>query len=373
MLQVSADAERTRQIADRAFALMTRYEIAPLPLYYEIWFAYAGNFKPELTRALEAWMRSQTSFTDHFANELYERHLTPGPTTEAVEDIGKRMQSELDQLGRAIQTAGRDASAYGNTLQGAAGLLGKDVNLTGLRGIVDNLVIATRHMQRRSKELEQQLEQSNRETQSLRQNIEQVRKASLTDALTGLANRKYFDERLAEALRESRRSDEPLSLLLADIDHFKKFNDSWGHQTGDQVLRLVARSLSDNVKGRDTPVRYGGEEFAVILPNTSLDNAVRLADQIRKAVEGKSVVRRSTGEKLATITVSFGAALYRPEDTAESLIARADQCLYAAKHAGRNCVRAESDADALAALTAAPPPEPKQAAAPAKQARSAAR
>ncbi len=265
MLQVSADAERTRQIADRALALMTRYEVAPLPLNYAIWFAYAGNFKPELTRELEAWMRSQTSFTEHLAHDFHERFIQPPPATEAVEEIGKRMQTQLDQLGRAIQSAGRDASAYGNTLQGAAGLLGKDVDLAGLRSVVDNLVIATRHMQRRSKELEQQLEQSNRESQELRQNIEQVRKASLTDALTGLANRKYFDERLNATLREARRTNEPLCLLFADIDHFKKFNDSWGHQTGDQVLRLVARTLNENVKGRDTPVRFGGEEFAVLL------------------------------------------------------------------------------------------------------------
>jgi diguanylate cyclase len=368
MLQVSVDTERTRQIADRALALMTRYEIAPLPLNYEIWFVYAGNFRPELTRELEAWMRSQTSFTEHFAHDLHERYIQPAPATEAVEEIGKRMQTELDQLGRAIQSAGRDASAYGTTLQGAAGLLGKDVDLAGLRGIVDNLVIATRHMQRRSKELEHQLEQSNRESQTLRQSIEQVRKASLTDALTGLANRKYFDERLNATLREARRTNEPLCLLLADIDHFKNFNDSWGHQTGDQVLRLVARSLSDNVKGRDMPVRYGGEEFAVLLPNTSLGNAARLADQIRRAVEGKSVVRRSTGEKLATITISLGAALYRPEDTAETFLARADACLYAAKHAGRNCVRSESDPDAATALSQAASAAPKpEAAAPKKR------
>lgn len=348
MLQFSADAEHTRQIADRALALMTRYEVPLLPLNYEIWFAYAANVKPELSHALESWMRSQTGFSEHFASDLYERFLQPAPVTEAVEEIGRRMQSELDQLGRAIATAGRDASAYGNTLQGAAGLLGKNVDLAGLRGIVDTLVIATRHMQKRNKELEQRLEQANTESQALRSDIEKVRKASLTDALTGLANRKYFDERLADALKEAQKSGEPLCLLLADIDRFKTFNDNWGHQTGDQVLRLVARTLSDNVKGRDTPVRFGGEEFAVLLPNTTLDNAVRLADQIRRAVEGKSVIRRSTGEKLANITVSFGVAELKPGDTAETLIARADSCLYAAKHAGRNCVRSERDADAAA-------------------------
>lgn len=371
MLQFSADLEHTQQIAERALALMTRYGIPPVPRHYEIWFAYAGNFIPELTQALEAWTRSQTNFSEDFANDLYERFLQPAPATELVDGISMRMQSQLDELGRVIESAGRDASSYGSTLKGAAGALGKDSDISGLRGVVDNLVIATRHMQKRNQLLEVKLEQSTREAQTLRNDIVQVRKQSLTDALTGLPNRKCFDERLRTNMREALRSGEPLCLVFTDIDHFKKFNDTWGHQTGDQVLRLVAHCLSENVKGRDMPVRFGGEEFTVLLPNTTLENAVGLADQIRRAVEGKSVVRRSTGEKLATITVSFGVALFRPDDTAESFIARADACLYAAKHAGRNCVRAENDPDAVTALSAAAASEPTAALEPAPQKRNA--
>jgi diguanylate cyclase len=133
-------------------------------------------------------------------------------------------------------------------------------------------------------------------------------------------------------------SDEPLTLLMCDIDHFKAFNDRWGHTTGDQVLRLVAQCLSENVKGRDTAARYGGEEFAVVLRNTELADAVNLANQIRLFVERKKLVKKSTGDILGNISISIGVAELADDDAPVSFVRRADNCLYAAKGAGRNCV-----------------------------------
>jgi diguanylate cyclase len=130
---------------------------------------------------------------------------------------------------------------------------------------------------------------------------------------------------------------------MTDIDHFKNFNDTWGHLTGDQVLRLVAMSMKQNVKGQDIAARYGGEEFAIILPNTVLRAAVTVADHIRRAVMSKELMKRSTGEHLGRVTISIGVASLQPSDTAATLIDRADACLYAAKRNGRNRVICESD------------------------------
>jgi diguanylate cyclase len=134
-----------------------------------------------------------------------------------------------------------------------------------------------------------------------------------------------------------------LTLLITDIDHFKRFNDSYGHLTGDQVLRLVALSVKQNVKGADLAARFGGEEFAVILPNTPMRSALTVAEHIRRAVMSKELVKRSTGENLGRVTISIGVASYRPGDTYASLIDRADTCLYAAKRGGRNKVVCETD------------------------------
>src|ERR1700682_3701092 len=131
--------------------------------------------------------------------------------------------------------------------------------------------------------------------------------------------------------------------MLTDIDHFKKFNDSYGHLTGDQVLRLVAISAKQNVKGQHSAARYGGEEFAIVLPNTVLRSAITVADHIRRAVMTKELMKRSTGEHLGRVTISVGVATLQNTDTVQSLIERADSCLYAAKRNGRNRVISEAD------------------------------
>ena len=140
-----------------------------------------------------------------------------------------------------------------------------------------------------------------------------------------------------------RLNSEPLSLLMFDIDHFKSFNDSYGHLTGDQVLRLVGLSLKQTIKGQDITARYGGEEFGVVLPNTALRQALTVADHIRRAVMSKELKKKSTGEILGRVTISVGVSMLKPGDDTDSLIERADACLYAAKRNGRNRVICEAD------------------------------
>jgi diguanylate cyclase len=148
---------------------------------------------------------------------------------------------------------------------------------------------------------------------------------------------------LAQAIEDATKTSEPLSLMMSDVDHFKKFNDTYGHLTGDQVLRLVSMSIKQNIKGQDTATRYGGEEFAVVLPNTVLRSAIVVGDHIRRAVMTKELMKRSTGEHLGRVTVSIGVATLRKGDTPQTLIERADACLYAAKRHGRNRVMSETD------------------------------
>jgi diguanylate cyclase len=208
-------------------------------------------------------------------------------------------------------------------------------------------------MEANNKKLEARLSASKQEIEQLQQNLETVRTESLTDPLTTLANRKFFDQELARVIAEAKEKNEPLSLLMTDVDHFKSFNDKYGHVTGDQVLRLVAISVKQNVKGQDIAARYGGEEFAVALPNTALQSAITVADHIRAAIMTKELMKRSSGERLGRVTISIGAAVLRPDDTPQALIERADECLYAAKRHGRNRVICESDPEAAAAKTAA--------------------
>ncbi len=201
--------------------------------------------------------------------------------------------------------------------------------------------------------LEGELQASSAQVSELRDKLDDVRKESLTDPLTNIANRKALDDAVKAATEAVARDGEAVTLLLCDIDHFKKFNDTWGHQTGDQVLRLVASCLAENVKGRDTAARYGGEEFAVLLRGTPLEDAVRVADQIRLTVETKKLIKKSTGEILGAITISIGVAQFAKGESADTVIRRADACLYGAKHNGRNLVVHQDDARMAALETSA--------------------
>jgi diguanylate cyclase len=212
-----------------------------------------------------------------------------------------------------------------------------------MRAIVEKVIRATTEMEARNNSLEAQLKESRVQITDLQESLEAIRYESLTDQLTGLANRKHFDQSLERAIDIAIRRGEPVSLAMCDIDHFKKFNDTYDHQTGDQVLRLVGAAIKSAIKGRDIAARYGGEEFAVILPNTPLRAAVTVGNQIRAAVMAKELIKRSAGESLGRITMSVGIASLHGNDTRDSLIQRADMALYAPKRGGRNRVTSESE------------------------------
>lgn len=164
---------------------------------------------------------------------------------------------------------------------------------------------------------------------------ELVQEQAVTDELTSLANRRQFLDALAHELARSARTGETTSLVLCDLDDFKNVNDRFGHPAGDEVLRVVGRVLRESVRELDVPARLGGEEFAVVLPNTMLDGAVRLAERIRVAVERAAIV---VGGKRIPVTVSLGVATHLEDETLEDLMHQADRCLYAAKEAGKNVV-----------------------------------
>ncbi len=337
------DSEQSTLIANEAMRWMAERRLAPTPDNYGLIYAYKAGTDPELTRAIDILVASHTAF-DSKALAALRAHRNRSETDEQVmAEVGERVEAELKNLLKALDTAGRDNSAYGQVLSQASGTLGSG-NMGGaeISKVVDKMLDATKHMEARSKMLEDRLQTSSREISDLRERLETVRQESLTDQLTGIANRKAFDNEVEQSVLQAQSSGRPLCLMMCDIDHFKKFNDNWGHQTGDQVLRLVANCLAENVKGRDTAARYGGEEFAVILPDTALDSGVILADRIRSNIESKKLIKKSTGDILGTITVSIGMARWMPGESISEFVRRADACLYAAKRGGRNRVISEA-------------------------------
>jgi diguanylate cyclase len=353
MTAATDEHERTMAFAEVALGQIKALRQPASPRNYEVWYAYATGYNPSLNETINATLTRNGTLSVADVDQIYETYLSPARMTDRIDNVGGQIVDEIAAVMSMIDAAVGSATHYTESLAHATQSLGAASDPSGLRSVVETLVLATRKMEENNSRLEQSLKASKQEINQLQVNLEAVRHESLTDPLTSLANRKYFDQSLEKFIAQSAASEEPMTLLLSDIDHFKAFNDTFGHLTGDQVLRLVAQSVKQNVKGQDVAARYGGEEFAVILPSTPLRAALTVADQVRRAVMTKELMKRSTGEHLGRVTISIGVATLRKGEAAQSLIERADNCLYAAKRCGRNRVMCEADPEVSAGMPSA--------------------
>jgi diguanylate cyclase len=347
--------ERTLAFAEVALQQIRALGQPASPRNFEIWYHYATGYNQPLNQAINEALAKKGVLDEADLDQIYETYIAASRIGERIDTVGTRVLDEIKQVMATIDAAAGSATSYSKRLKLATETLSQANDGEALRTVIEHLIQGAKEVELNNKKLEASLASSHQEIETLQQDLEAVRVESLTDPLTTLANRKYFDNALAKGIAEAQEKNEPLALLMADIDHFKTFNDRYGHLTGDQVLRLVALSVKQNVKGRDVAARYGGEEFVVALPSTSLQSAITVADQIRRAVMTKELMKRSSGERLGRVTISIGVAVVRPSDTPQVLIERADKSLYAAKRHGRNRVICEVDPEA-AADHAAPMP-----------------
>jgi diguanylate cyclase len=335
--------DREQSFAKTALALMTDAGVVATPDNFELFYTYASGENPALSQVMAAFIKAKKEFSPELLSDLKLRCLSAARTAQMMDSVGGNIDGLIENILGQLQVSARDTANYKDTLSAATGQLVVERSPADVRKLVDGLVAATLAMEHRAKSLEGELQASSEQVTELRTKLADVRKESMTDPLTRIANRKAFDEAMRAAMAAVNDEGEAVTLLLCDIDHFKAFNDNWGHQTGDQVLRLVASCLSENVKGRDTAARYGGEEFAVLLRGTALDAATEVANQIRTTVQTKKLVKKSTGSTLGSITISIGVSQLAPGENAENTIRRADACLYGAKHHGRNLVINQND------------------------------
>lgn len=329
-------------IAQEAMELMRQYGVTPTGAHYEVWLEYRLGQNQALKAAIDARISAGAGLGDDFTAQMHEQHFGNADASAQIVITGERIARDLNQVVSFLRQAEEKSGDYGRTLESAATDLNRGLDPDQIRQIVSSLAAATLDMANHNQHLTQQLKQSSREIDTLRSSLESVRVESLTDALTGLPNRRMFDETLRMRISESRAQNTDLCLVLCDVDHFKRFNDTWGHHTGDQILRFLASAMQAHARPDFLVARYGGEEFAMIMPRVDIRNATQLAESMREAIQGKRLRRRSTNEDLGQVTVSLGVARLAPGDTPQGFLERSDSCLYASKRNGRN--RVTSDA-----------------------------
>jgi diguanylate cyclase len=340
----------TIAIANTALAQITTHAQPADPKSYELWYKFATGKSGLLCAAVDSRLERSGTLSRKDIDELYSAHVSPTDAAAKVANLGARIADEIEQARAMVGAAEASAFHYSANLNDVSQRLGTVKDRDSVRAIVESLVLAARQMETGNLKLKDQLQALSEEVGQLRWELATVRTESLTDPLTSLGNRKFFDTALEQAVAECHAEAEPLALLLASVDHFKTINDSYGHVVGDRVLRFVAGMLKRGIKGTDVAARHDGDEFAVILPHTSLRDAVEVADQLRTAVMKGELVRRSTGEKQARVTISIGVAALHHRTSPQALLEAADVCLEAAKRSGHNCVVGEKDERLLVAM-----------------------
>jgi diguanylate cyclase len=263
-------------------------------------------------------------------------------TSQLLLSASDSVESLIAGALKSIGAASSNAKDYGSSLEGFSGDL-ENADPKEIAGLVAKAMAGTKDVMARKAKLEADLHDSGSRIEALRDSLDDACRVSETDGLTGLPNRRAFDLGFEAEIDRACEEGTPLTLLMTDVDHFKKFNDTFGHRVGDEVLKIVGRVMKSLLKGRDTPARYGGEKSCVILSTTEVPGGIAVAEQIRKSIGAKALKSARTLQSYGQITMSIGCAKLNKTDTAETLIELADAALYFAKHNGRNRTCSEVD------------------------------
>lgn len=321
----------------QALPLMIKHRVPTTPNHYALWYHYVAESYPVLNQAIDAVLASQGACSEITCERLYHQHLASTQERE-LESAKLNLASMATQLARTMQDTLADTGQFEQMLDKNFTRLDQideaHLSLEDTLGVLRDLVRESRDIRMATLHFRGQISHAEQEIKELRQALDETRRQANEDPLTGLHNRRAFDMELAAMCR----SGTPFCLILADIDRFKHFNDEHGHLLGDQVLRVFARRLDEACKEGCGAYRFGGEEFALLVPAKSLALARQFADSLRRATEKLSVLDRKSGRRVSNITASFGVAEHNGKEHGDDLVERADRQLYQAKELGRNRV-----------------------------------
>ena len=325
-----------------ALPLMSQYNIPVTPQNYTVWYRYVSGADAELAGVIDELLKSETPFSDETNEALYKRCCRDKDEGE-LRKIRDDLRNILLTILKEVTELTGQSEEYESFVTRSVDTLTEDASAEEIRTVIGQIIEKTKALGSFGKNIRRKLNETTEALQALREDFERVKTEASADFLTGLANRKAFHDALTEQMDEAISQQKELSLLLVDIDHFKQFNDEYGHLIGDEVLKLVAKKIKEIVRGRDFLARFGGEEFAVILPQTPLEGAQVVAESINRLFAQTTLKAVHTSTTLGKVTVSVGVARYRPGEPPDNLINRADRALYRAKRTGRNRVVTERD------------------------------
>lgn len=327
----AASAEILRLLLQK----MAAHPAAFTPFAYALWYEYITGINPPLSKAVNALLDEKRPLDDDAVHDLYIRHIADG-NVEAEQAFKQNMQKVLENLARFTEATDDEAGKFNAGLRKHGERLSRGLDAESLQGLVGEIAQETQVMRSSVDSLQDKLQESKSEVERLQQELMSARSEALLDPLTGVFNRRGFEAQMRNLSSNPEMQGRQVSFLMLDIDFFKKINDTYGHLFGDKVIRVVAEVLKAQVKGQDSVARLGGEEFAVILPDTPLKGAKVVAEHVRQLVERGKIRRMDKDESVGGITISIGIATCDIGDDWLAALGQADEALYASKQGGRN-------------------------------------
>ncbi|TVT55897.1 MAG: GGDEF domain-containing protein [Azoarcus sp. PHD] len=327
-----------RVLAHEVIEFLIVHALHPSPINYAVGYEYRIGGDAALNARIDAHLAADKRLDDLLMRELYDEHLAIEQFRN-LRGLGGSLQELVDGLIGDISEAGKHTSGFHSTVENNISLLKRRNDSEAVTAIAADLLAATAKVHSSNATLKARLDSADQEARKLRDELERHRREALSDPLTGLLNRRGMEYHLDELAVSGAR--EPLSVVVLDIDHFKRINDTYGHAVGDVVIRHVAKVMRTAVCAEDVTVRFGGEEFVILMPRRSLEEAEALAESIRVKVERLRLIRRQDKLALDPFTVSLGVASRHDDEAFDGIFERADKALYAAKNSGRNRVLTE--------------------------------
>lgn len=333
---------QTKLLAENALKNIGEHQLSLKPDNYRLWFEYGTGVIEGLNTEIDELITQQVAINEAICSKLYQKYLITGDQKD-LDDARIAIRNLLNVMVEHLQGWDSSTKQFCDVLHKCTEKLDSDPSVSEIKEIINTVTIQAQQALNANQQIHSTLDSLTTEISTLREDVDRLGSEAMTDSLTEVANRRGFDFSLRDATDRSMQTGQPCALLMADLDHFKRVNDNFGHQVGDKILRFVANTMKKTIRGGDILSRYGGEEFAIILPNTDEKGALKVAENLLHEVSARQLTTGTNSQPIGRVTMSIGLALYNNNETLENFIERADQHMYHAKESGRNQVKASSN------------------------------
>ncbi|MCD4678226.1 MAG: GGDEF domain-containing protein [Desulfobacula sp.] len=318
-----------------ALNYIAKYNLPANPVNYTVWYEYVSGKNMKLKKAIDHSFENAKPLNLGKVEGLYQKYVADGDRI-IISKLLTKISLMLKDITDHVSEADGDLTGHGKNLGALAEQISEAHDHNDMRNIVDQMIVETKALVKSGRRLQTRMKISSDDLKQLHQELEKSQQEAQTDALTLLINRRGLEKKLELERIRARQNDSPFSIIMVDIDHFKRVNDTFGHLVGDSLLKSLAYMLKEHLRRNDIAARYGGEEFLILLPETGIEGAKAVAQKIRKTLSTKEWKLKESGKSMGKITVSMGIAIYKFNEPEESLIKRADDALYLAKNKGRD-------------------------------------